>query len=455
MKQHKLASLIPEMSQKEYESLKADIAAHGLNEHIWTYQDKILDGRHRHRACVELGVRPRFKEYRGTAPASFVLGQNLNRRHLNASQLAAVGAELAPLIEKEEGGNKAKTEGAKKGGQAAGRGRPQIAMVPIETKANGRGPRSSDKAAVAVGASGGSVRRAIAVKQQAPEVFEEVKAGTKNLHQAEREVKRRQKAAELQAKAKAVNRNPKAMDSKVICGDCLELLPTISGARLIFSDPPYNIGIDYGSGSKADKLPAEKFVAWCGQWIAVCHKALAKDGSLWVMINDDWADHIGIALRQAGFHRRAWIKWYETFGVNCQDNFNRTSRHIFYCVKDRKRFVFNAAAVNRPSDRQAKYRDKRASPEGKVWDDVWQIARLTDNNSERMPFFPTQVPLDILRPIVGCASDPGDLVIDPFSGSGTTGVACRELQRRFIGIERNQDYADRSMVRIASTETNP
>jgi site-specific DNA-methyltransferase (adenine-specific) len=180
-----------------------------------------------------------------------------------------------------------------------------------------------------------------------------------------------------------------------------------------------------------------------------CTRLLTDDGSLWVMISDEYADHFGILLREVGLHRRSWIKWYETFGVNCTNNFNRCSRHIFYCVKNPRRFAFNADAVCRPSDRQHIYNDKRADPSGKLWDNVWCIPRLVENSKERLPNFPTQLPLAILRPVVQCASDPGDLVLDPFSGSGTTGVASVESHRRFVGIEKNRRFADTSRQRIS------
>jgi site-specific DNA-methyltransferase (adenine-specific) len=161
-------------------------------------------------------------------------------------------------------------------------------------------------------------------------------------------------------------------------------------------------------------------------------------------------------LERQGFTIRQWITWYETFGVNQANKFNRCSRPLLYCVKDPKRFVFHAGAVNRPSARQAKYRDKRADPGGKVWDDVWginpPIPRLVENDKERLPDFPTQLPLGLLRPVVGCASDPGDVVVDPFSGSGTTGAACLELGRRFLGIEKVARFAELARARLMTVQ---
>ncbi len=236
----------------------------------------------------------------------------------------------------------------------------------------------------------------------------------------------------------------------VITGDCLKILSSLPEgfARLVFADPPYNTGVDYGDGAAADRLPDEQYLDWCGRWMAQCIRVLRPDGSLWVVINDEYVSRFDILLAEGGLHRRSWIKWYEKFGTNCTTKFNRTSRHVLYCVKDPRRFVFNREAVTRQSDRQLKYNDKRANPAGKIWDDVWTIPRLAGTHKERIAGFPTQLPLDLLRPIIGCASDPDDYVIDPFSGSATTGVAAVEQGRRYIGIESRPTFADLSRTRL-------
>lgn len=245
-------------------------------------------------------------------------------------------------------------------------------------------------------------------------------------------------------------------DWRIINGDVLDGLEQIrqSGerARLIFTDPPYNIGIDYGDGKDADLLSDDAYMTWVGEWLDCCRELLTDDGSLWVMIGDEYAAEYCVMLKSMGLTLRSWIKWYETFGVNCSHKFNRTSRHIFYFVRDPKRFVFNREAVTRPSDRQTKYGDKRASDGGKNWDDVWEIPRLTGTSIERVPSFPTQLPLRLVRPIVECASDVGDLVIDPFNGSGTTGVAAIETGRRYIGVELSTDFATKASARLSSAQ---
>jgi site-specific DNA-methyltransferase (adenine-specific) len=233
--------------------------------------------------------------------------------------------------------------------------------------------------------------------------------------------------------------------------------PAISGIRLIFADPPYNERIAYGPHYDDDQ-PEEEYLEQASCWLRCCHQALTDDGSLWLLINHEWAWRLcGEAIR-AGFQLRQWITWFESFGANCTRKFNRCSRALLWLAKDRRRFVFHDGAdeIRRRSDREAKYGDKRADPGGKLWDDVWginpAIPRLVENAAERVPGFPTQLPLALLRPIIACASDEGDLVLDPFAGSGTTGAACIEMGRRFIGIELSERFAELARMRLSAHE---
>jgi DNA modification methylase len=218
--------------------------------------------------------------------------------------------------------------------------------------------------------------------------------------------------------------------------------------NLVFADPPYNQGVAYDQHN--DQMTAEGYQSWCQAWISAAAATLASDGSMLLLNSWEWADQSGRLLKAAGLHVRQWVIWYETIGVNCTTKYNRTSRPLLWCVRDPKRFTFNRESVTRPSDRLTKYNDKRANPAGKVWDDVWKIPRLAGTHRERIKGFPTQLPLALLLPIVGAHSNPDDLVLDPFSGSGTTGAACVESGRRFLGSELSTDYAERSRQRLAS-----
>jgi site-specific DNA-methyltransferase (adenine-specific) len=239
--------------------------------------------------------------------------------------------------------------------------------------------------------------------------------------------------------------------AEVIHGDSLVEMAKIApgSVRLLFADPPYNQGVDYGDREEADRRPDEQYLSWCGQWIAAGVRALAADGSMWVLISEDYVDHFGILIRRAGLFRRCVIPWHEGFGTYRANNFGRCCRFLLYCVKDPRRFVFHPDEVRCPSARQTEYNDRRANPDGKVFDNLGEIDRVCGNHPERIPGFPTQLPRELLRRVVPCATDPGDLVVDPFSGSATTGVVCLETGRRFVGIERQEKFVRLSRERLA------
>jgi hypothetical protein len=107
------------------------------------------------------------------------------------------------------------------------------------------------------------------------------------------------------------------------------------------------------------------------------------------------------------------------------------------------------------SARQKVYGDRRADPEGKVMSNVLSIPRVTRDHPERIDGFPTQLPIDLLRLVVGCASDPGDRVLELFSGSAPAGVACIEQGRCYRGIEKNPEYVRLSRQRLAAWQAGP
>lgn len=434
---HAAADLFPMMGGAEYEALKGDIAAHGLREPITLCGGLILDGRNRHRACIELGILPDYRDYEGTSPVEFVVSENLHRRHLTASQAGQIAVEAEAFADAEA---KAKERQRKSGGDRksaeAKKSVPASLPEPI-------GREAREEVARRFGVSARYVQDAKMIKAADPELAEKVRAGELTIPQGKREIQRRAKSAEMKAKAEAARKA--GLDGSdrwtIHHDDCIERLPKLrERARLVFADPPYNLGVDYGQGAEADQLPEEAFERWLRDLIHLAANALTDDGSFWLMLPDEWAAEGAVLLADAGLTRRAWIKWYETFGVNRPNNFNRTSRHVLYFVADPKRYVFHAEAVRRPS---------RADPGGKTLDDVWIVPRVTGTSKERIPYFPTQVPLQILRWIVACATDPGDLVIDPVSGSATTGVAAVELGRRFVGIERERRWYESSIERLS------
>jgi len=174
-----------------------------------------------------------------------------------------------------------------------------------------------------------------------------------------------------------------------------------------------------------------------------------------------------LRMDAAGLHLRNWIVWHYTFGVSCTKKFNRSHAHIFYYVVDPKKYTFNADAVRVPSARQTTYADRRANPVGKLPDDTWylrpqesddhfradsdswHLSRVCGTFRERTGH-PCQMPEAVLERIIKVASNPGDTVLDPFAGSGTTVAVAKRLRRRFLGIELSEDYASAVRDRLST-----
>jgi len=237
--------------------------------------------------------------------------------------------------------------------------------------------------------------------------------------------------------------------NKIICGDCIEVLGKVRKpfADLVFADPPFNIGYKYDK--YYDKVKSKNYIAWTKDWMSACKKVLKPAGSFYIAIGDDYAANVKVIADELGLHLRNWIIWHYTFGQQTKTKFARAHTHIFYFVKDNKNFTFNDWAIRVPSDRQLIYNDSRANPVGKIPDDVWLESRICGTFKERQGWHPCQMPENLLKKIIAASSNPGDCVLDPFSGSGTTAAAAHQLGRKYTGIEISEEYVDNARKRLA------
>lgn len=237
----------------------------------------------------------------------------------------------------------------------------------------------------------------------------------------------------------------------IYCGDSCELLERWPAGcvDLVFADPPYNIGYVYDA--YRDDVPDAQYVAWSKRWMAGCARVLKPDGSMFIAIGDDFAADLRIAGRELGLHLRNWIIWHYTFGQNARSKFGRSHTHILYFTKNPEAFTFNDKLLRYPSARHTEYQDLRADPTGRVPDDVWtDIPRLCGTFKERQGFHGCQLPEALLMRIILAASNPGEIVLDPFVGSGTTVVAARRLGRRYVGIDLSEQYVEKTRARLAN-----
>ncbi|MCE5303803.1 MAG: site-specific DNA-methyltransferase [Planctomycetaceae bacterium] len=251
--------------------------------------------------------------------------------------------------------------------------------------------------------------------------------------------------------------------------DCLEgMKPLADGVvDLAFADPPFNIGYDYDSYE--DRLESDQYVDWCRRWTAEVVRLLKPNGTFWLAIGDEYAAELKVMLqREHKLCCRSWVVWYYTFGVHCTSKFSRSHVHLFHMVKDPANFTFDADAIRVPSARQLVYGDRRANPTGRLPDDTWILRpqdlpdgfqpdentwyfpRVCGTFKERAGWHGCQMPEQLLGRILRACSREGQLVLDPFAGSGTTLAVAKKLGRRYLGFELSQEYSQRVAERLAA-----
>ena len=253
--------------------------------------------------------------------------------------------------------------------------------------------------------------------------------------------------------------------------DCIEGMSRIAegSVDLAFADPPFNIGYKYDVYE--DRKAAQDYLDWTRKWGEALVRTLKPTGTFWLAIGDDFAAELKLIFqRELGLFCRSWVIWYYTFGVNCKYKFSRSHTHLFHFIKDPKDFTFNADAIRVPSARQLVYNDSRAVSGGRLPDDtwilrpqdapesfqpeedVWYFPRVCGTFKERSGWHGCQMPEQLLGRIIKACSNPGETVLDPFSGSGTTLVVAKKLERHYIGFELSRNYANQARSRLKTTQ---
>lgn len=253
-------------------------------------------------------------------------------------------------------------------------------------------------------------------------------------------------------------------------GDCVKLLRKLPRkANLLICDPPYSFGMPYDAYD--DNLTYEEYMTWTGQWMDAAVQALDKNGSMFVFVPDEWVSEVDIlARKKLKLYKQRQIIWAFTFGQKAQKNFTRSHCHILYFTKSRT-FTFNVDEIKVPSARQLVYNDKRAVAGGKPPDDTWMllssqmepymqpdqdtwlVSRICGTFKERRKHSPNQIPVPIMDRIVRACSNPGDLVVDPFCGSGSSAMPCKEHGRDWTGFDVSKTCISETQKRLGHVRT--
>jgi len=241
----------------------------------------------------------------------------------------------------------------------------------------------------------------------------------------------------------------------IYVGDNRKVLQQIEkgSVDLVFADPPFNWDVKYGKWH--DNMPREEYLKFTYEWLDACLRVLAPHGAIWVNIPDDTAAEIVVHLKQKKLTMMNWCIWHFRFGQCRNSNFIVSKVHVLYFVKNPVKRIWNPDQVLEPSDRATTYADARTrktqTPGLRVPLDVWYgqyWGRIQGNNKERRAKHENQIPEVYMDRVIRACSKEGNLVLDPFLGSGTTCTVARALKRRSIGIEYSKTIAKSAFERI-------
>ncbi|GIJ93292.1 DNA-methyltransferase [Capnocytophaga stomatis] len=247
----------------------------------------------------------------------------------------------------------------------------------------------------------------------------------------------------------------------IIQGDCIDILKTLppNSIDLIFADPPYNMQTEGellrtdGSAFSGVTDAWDKFDSitaydhFCKLWLTECKRVLKNDGSIWVIGSFQNIYRLGYIMQDLGFWILNDVVWSKPNAVPnfAGTRFQNSHETLIWCAKSKKsKYQFN-------------YKTMKSLNGDKQMKSVWDIGicigneRLKDENGQKI--HSTQKPEKLLYNIILSSTEPNDVVLDPFFGTGTTGAIAKKLGRRFIGIEREDFYIKHAEKRIRNVAT--
>ena len=250
---------------------------------------------------------------------------------------------------------------------------------------------------------------------------------------------------------------------QLICGDAIALLASLAGTQfdLLFADPPYNLTKKFGK-EKFNSRSSDDYETWLDSWLKSCVPLLKPTASIYIC--GDWRS--SSAIQRVGskyFKLQNRITWEREKGRGAKGNWKNAAEDIwFFTMSDD--FTFNLEAVKQRRRVVAPYRENgkpkdwdesangnfRDTHPSNIWTDItvpfWSMPENTDH--------PTQKPEKLLAKIILASTNPGDLVLDPFAGSGTTAVVAKKLGRNFVAIEADEEYCLLAAKRLEMAETD-
>ena len=250
-------------------------------------------------------------------------------------------------------------------------------------------------------------------------------------------------------------------------GDSLELLEKLppGSVDLIFADPPYHLSNGGSTCQSGRRVPVNKGGwdasrgvaedhAFQRDWLGACRRVLKPSGTIWVSGTQHVIFSVGYAMQELGYHLLNTVTWYKP---NASPNLS-----CRFFTHSTELLLWASPMKLKPLAHRFNYREMKALNGGRQMRDLWSIAERPEPDGAQVVWaiptpgprekahgrHPTQKPLALLERLLAASAAPGDLVLDPFAGSGTTGVAAVRAGCRFLGVERESAYLDLAARRL-------
>lgn len=258
--------------------------------------------------------------------------------------------------------------------------------------------------------------------------------------------------------------SPEYLKNKIIWQDSLKAMKFMpeESVDLMIVDPPYNLTKNY-AGKTFKKRGFDDYCKWLDSWLKAANRLLKADAEVYIC--SDWQTSIAIPLvAQKYFILRNRISWEREKGRANAKNWKNCLEDIWFFTKSES-YVFNLDKVKMQKQVIAPYRAKDGKPKDWIVENGQKIRFTAPSNfwtDITIPFWsmpentehPTQKPEKLIAKLILASSNEGDIVFDPFVGSGTTAVVAKKLGRNYIGIEREKKYAALALKRLELAETD-
>ena len=424
-----LKELIPKLQQEEYQLLEKSIIEEGCRDSIIIWNNTIIDGHNRYEICTRNNIpfKTQKMDFDNIENAKeWMINNQFSRRNLPLYQRAVLALKLKPIYEeraKENQGIRVDIpENSPKG------------YTPIETR---------EEISKQAGVSSNTISKVETIEKKAtPEVKAKLISGDISINKAYTNIKNEEKKEALKVRAEEVAEEFKKDDLvEIVHDDCINYLKTLedNSIDLILLDPPY-FGIVKDDWDNQWDIN-EDFLNWCKEWMIECLRVLKDTGSfyIWGQVGEksDILIHQKLLLDSLGFHFKDWITWKKRRGLGNRKGWLYTREECLWYVKDNNQFYWNED--EQYSDEKSSFKQGFSGYELKsenkritnVWDDIPEFI----GNKGILHYTPK--PLEGIERIIKTSTKEGQVVLDVFAGSGTTGIASRNLNRKCILVEKD------------------